>query len=466
MRARGFILQASYRIRADAPVVHLYGRLDDGATFLVRDHQQRPHFFVAAPDIAIAKAVVEIEPIATGRRTFGGIEAYRIDAKTPPDVPAIRDRLHAAGVSTYEADVRFATRFLIDRAIKGGCEIDGDAKPGRSTGGSNTIDWVFDDPAIAPADVDVRPSVLSFDIETDPTASRLLAISLYGCGADEVLIVDPRARPMPEKAIGFADERGALDAFCMRVADLDPDVLTGWNVVDFDLSVLAKIAQRLRHPFELGRDGGALRVRPARGYFGSGNASIPGRLVLDGMDLLRGAFVRLDDYSLDAVAREILGEGKALSGDAHDRVGEIMQRYADDLPGFALYARTDARLALEIVEKSNLIPLAVARSKLTGMTPDRVAASIASFDFLYLAELNKRRVVAPSVMSEDARVFAAQAGGHVLDPKPGVHDRVWVFDFKSLYPSIIRTFNIDPLSYVADPRPGDDLIQTPGGAFA
>jgi len=461
MRARGFILQASYRIQAAVPVVHLYGRLDDGATFLVRDHRQRPHFFIAAPDVATARSVAEVEPVATGRHTFAGVEAYRIDATTPPDVPTLRDRLHAAGVSTYEADVRFATRFLIDRAIKGGCEIDGDATPGRT--GSMAIDWVFDDPSIAPADVDIRPSVLSFDIETDPAATRLLAISLYGCGTDEVLIVDPRSRPMPDKAIGFADERSALDAFCARVAALDPDVLTGWNVVDFDLSVLAKIAQRVRHSFELGRDGGALRVRPARGYFGSGNASIPGRLVLDGMDLLRGAFVRLDDYSLDAVAREILGEGKALSGDAHDRVGEIMRRYDDDLAGFALYARTDARLALEIVEKSNLIPLAVARSKLTGMTPDRVAASIASFDFLYLAELYKRGVVAPSVMSEDARVFAAQAGGHVLDPKPGVHDRVWVFDFKSLYPSIIRTFNIDPLGYVESPQPGDDVIRTENG---
>ena len=40
-----------------------------------------------------------------------------------------------------------------------------------------------------------------------------------------------------------------------------------------------------------------------------------------------------------------------------------------------------------------------------------------------------------------------------------------MFDFKSLYPSVIRTFNIDPLSYVARPGAGDDLIETPGGAF-
>ena len=119
---------------------------------------------------------------------------------------------------------------------------------------------------------------------------------------------------MPERATRCADERAALDAFCARIAAFDPDVLTGWNTIDFDLTVLERIAARLRHPFKLGRDPGPLRIRKAEGYFGSGQASVPGRLVLDGIDLLRGAFVRMDDYSLDAVAREVLGEGKALRG--------------------------------------------------------------------------------------------------------------------------------------------------------
>ena len=67
-----------------------------------------------------------------------------------------------------------------------------------------------------------------------------------------------------------------------------------------------------------------MRLRKAEGYFGSGQAFIPGRLVLDGIDLLRGAFVRMDEYSLDAVAREVLGEGKAVAGDVHDRIEEII----------------------------------------------------------------------------------------------------------------------------------------------
>jgi DNA polymerase II len=462
--ARGFILQASYRVVSASngrrsPVVHLHGRLEDGGTFLVRDDRQRPHFYILAADAERARTLRAPEPQPTDKRNFAGAAVCRLETKTPQDIPGLRDRLHAAGIQTFEADVRFAVRYLIDRGIKGGCEIDGEWLPG------NGIARVYHNPALRPAEVDLEPRVLSFDIETSGKDDRLLAISLYAPGIDEVLIVDGSSRAMPERATRCADERAALDTFCARVREIDPDVLTGWNVIDFDLTVLERVAARLNHPLFLGREPGSIRLRKAEGYFGSGQASIPGRVVLDGIDLLRGAFVRMDEYSLDAVARDVLGEGKAVAGDVNDRIAEILHNYRHDLAAFALYARTDARLAFEILARLKLVPLAIARSRLTGMAPDRVAASIASFDFLYLTELERRSVVAPSVHAGDSGVHAAQQGGHVLEPTTGLHRNVWVFDFKSLYPSIIRTFNIDPLSYVEHPLPGADLIRTAGGAF-
>jgi DNA polymerase-2 len=461
---RGFILQSSYRLvsRPDGqrfPVVHIYGRLESGGTFLIRDDRQRPHFFIRAADAERARAVRAPPPKVSDKRTFDGAPVCSIEVDAPPEVPGVRDRLHSANIDTFEADVRFAVRYLIERGIKGGCEIEGDAVAG--TG----ITWVFDNPSLRPADVKIEPRVLSFDIETHGKAERLLAISMYAPGIDEVLIVDGSDRAMPDNATRCADEFAALDAFCDRVRRFDPDVLSGWNIIDFDLTVLQRIAERVRHPFSLGRDPGGIRIRKAEGYFGSGQASVPGRLVLDGIDLLRGAFIRMDDYSLDAVARKVLGEGKALSGEVRDRIAEITHNYRHDLAAFALYARTDARLAFEIVEKLNVVRLAFARSQLAGMTPDRVAASIASFDFLYLTELERLGIVAPTVRSGDSSEYDAQQGGHVLEPVAGLHRDVWVFDFKSLYPSIIRTFNIDPLSYVASPSPDDELIRTPGGAF-
>jgi DNA polymerase II len=465
MAARGFILQASYRVASGSsgqrtPIVHIHGRLEGGATFLVRDDRQRPHFYIRSADAERARALRLADPKPTGKHSFAGAAVSVLEAEIPQDVPGLRDRLHVAGIETFEADVRFALRYLIDRGIKGGCEIEGEWAPG------NGVARVYVNPTLRPAEVDIEPRVLSFDIETDGKGERLLAISLYAPGVDAVLIVDSGNRAMPEHAHRCADERAALDMFCERVKQFDPDVLTGWNVIDFDLTVLQRIAARLNHPFPLGREPGAMRLRKAEGYFGSGQASIPGRLVLDGIDLLRGAFVRMDEYSLDAVAREVLGEGKAVAGDVHDRIGEILDNYNRNLAAFALYARTDARLAFEILERLKLVRLAYARGQLTGMTPDRVAASIASFDFLYLTELERRAIVAPTVRADESRVHAAQQGGHVLEPVTGLHRNVWVFDFKSLYPSIIRTLNIDPLSYVERPAPDDDLIRTAGGAFA
>ena len=97
------------------------------------------------------------------------------------------------------------------------------------------------------------------------------------------------------------------------------------------------------------------------------------------------------------------------------------------------------------------------------MQLDRVGASIASFDLLYLPELRRRGVVAPSVdrSPSDERRSATVQGGALLDPQPGIFSNVAVFDFKSLYPSLIRTFHLDPLAHA---RAGEGDIEAPNGA--
>src|SRR5262249_41613456 len=157
---------------------------------------QRPHFYIRTADVDRARVTAAD---AGGRTTFDGAPVSRIEAETPQDVPSVRDRLHRAGIETFEADVRFAVRYLIERNIKGSCEIEGAGVPGSG------ITRVFDNPVLRPADVKVTPRVLSFDIETDAKSERLLAISMYAAAAgdrsaiDEVLIVDGSDRTMPEK---------------------------------------------------------------------------------------------------------------------------------------------------------------------------------------------------------------------------------------------------------------------------
>ncbi len=462
---QGFILQATYRVVRGVPVVWLAGRLESGESFLIRERRERPRFWIPASGAATAAALGA--PVAASpRRSLQGEALAEIELVRPADVPALRERLERAGVRCLEADVPFATRFLLSRGIRGAVAIRGEGKPAQG------FDRVFDDPELAPGSWTPTLRVLSLDIETDPRGDRLLSIALSGCGAEEVWAVAPPgaelgARPItlngPATLQLVASAKALLTTLGKRVAALDPDVLTGWNVVGFDLVQLDRFARREGVLLGLGRGGSALRLKAERGFRGSTTAEVAGRVVLDGVDLLRGASVRMESYSLDAVSKVVLGEGKTFH--EHDQAAAILAAWTSDLKRFAAYNLRDAQLVLEVLERLGVVDLAVARSRLTGMTVDRVAASIASFDFLYLEELGRRGLVAESVGRADLDGEASESfGGHVLEPRPGLYDNVLVVDFRSLYPSLIRTFEIDPLGYVPHPAPGADLILAPNGA--
>ncbi len=452
---RGFILHPTYRIEGGRPVVHLYGTLESGESFLVRDDRLTPYFFVRATDTERARQLGAVPLTPTELITLEGELVVLVEVPTPPDTPPVRDRLQQAGVACYEADVRFAMRYLIDHGIRGALEIRGNSRS------EHGIARVFENPELAPADWTPELGVLSFDIETDPKAERVLSIALHGCGVSEVILGTPAGSDTPNGAVPVATQGELLRTFCRRVQEIDPDVLTGWNLDGFDFPVLMGRAQELGVPFEIGRGPGNVRLLPGRSFRQGTQVIVPGRLVLDGMRLIQGAFIRMEEYSLDFVAREVLGEGKTLTG--KNGAEQIYQAFKEDRERFVEYNLTDARLVIEILDRLQLVELAVERSRLTGLPPDRVASSVAAFDFLYLSELRKRGVVAPSVASGEAP-SQSMSGGHVFEPQPGLYENVLTFDVKSLYPSLIRTFQIDPLGYVAQPEPGADLIEAPNGA--
>ncbi len=453
MGTRGFILQPTYRIESGRPVVHLFGCLETGEPFLVRDDREIPHFYIRRDDRGRAAAAGATQIVGSRRETMDGRPVARVEVAIPSETPPLRSRLRKAGIACYESDVRFAMRYLINRGIQGSLSIEGPARSDPSLG------QVYENPSISSADWEPKLSVLSIDIETDPKAQHLLSVALYGCGHSEVLLRDARNRPIPPDTSSFPNEQELLKAFSARVRELDPDVITGWNVVDFDFMVLFRVATRLGLKLRLGRGSEAARLRTSRSPWASYQALLPGRVVVDGIQLLRGSFVKMENYSLGSVAASVLGETKTITG--HDRGAEILFQYENDLEHFIEYNRNDARLALEILEKLKLFELAVQRSRLTGLPIDRVSGSIAAFDFLYLSRLQERGIVAPSVGSSDTST--SNPGGHVLEPKPGLHQQVLVFDFKSLYPSLIRTFHIDPLGYVEEPVENPELIVAPNG---
>lgn len=445
------MLQPTYRIVAGRPEVHLYGTLENGESFLAVDDRVRPYFFIPGDRTsAVTAPGATIESSAL--RALDGTPVARVTVSVPSDVPPLRQRLGAAGVTCYEADVRFAYSYLRDRDLRGTITIAGPWEP------EGRLRRVYRNPTLAPADFFPTLRVLSLDIETDMKASTLFAVGLAGLGTDRVLIVGPG--PL-RGAECFPDERALLERFIAILDEVDPDILTGWNVVDFDLTVLQRLCRRHGLPFRLGRTAEEMTIQRDQGFTREARASVPGRMVLDGLALIRSAFIRLDDYKLETAAQALLGKGKLMTGDGRGR--EIAEAFVHDRQKLVDYNQRDADLVLEILANQRLVELAITRSRLTGMQLDRVGASIASIDFLYLAELHRRGHVAPSVREHPN---AMVAGGAVLDSVPGLFTNILVFDFKSLYPSIIRTFNIDPLAYVPPQAVTTDmdLIRTPNGA--
>jgi DNA polymerase II len=448
---RGFVLTPTYRVVAGRPQVHLYGVLESGEPVLIVDGRMRPYCFIRAADAARARPALGGGVVRDSELvTVAGEPVLRVDVDAPADVPNLRRRLAAVGVVALEADVRFAYRYLIDRRIRGAFAVEGpfERRPG--------VGRVYRDPEIGPADWEPRLRVLSFDIETSLDGETLYAIAAAGTGGERAWIVSPR--PV-EGAEAVADARTLLERFLAHVRAADPDVLTGWSVVEFDLTALQRHARRAGLRLTLGRNDDEVDIQRDPSFTREPRASLAGRMVLDGLALVRSSYIRLEDYRLETAAQTLLGKGKLIAGGDHGR--EIEAAYRDDPARLAAYNLNDARLVLEILERTKLVELAVRRSLMTGMQLDRVSAQIAAIDSLYLRELRARGRVARSVDVAGADLTGI-TGGLVLDSAPGLYRHILVYDFASLYPSLIRTFNIDPLTHVA--TPGADDLRTPSGA--
>ncbi len=372
-------------------------------------------------------------------------------------------RLETAGLDCYEADIRPPERYLMERFINGGMQLLGEARPRAGV-------LQFDNARARPADYRPELRVLSIDIETSMRGQQLYSIGLSGCGGvdnrriERVLMQGPAEKDggdergdHPDWLQYCDDERQLLRAFIDEVQRFDPDLLIGWNVINFDLRFLQNKAESLGIPLKLGRGGGRLQLRETSSNFTF--ASLPGRVVVDGIDCLKGATWHFESYALDNVARELLGRGKHI--DKVDNRGEEIGRlFREDKPALAAYNLEDCRLVLEIFEKAGLVHYLIARSRMTGLPMDKVGGSAAAFDNLYLPRLHRHGYVAPVYASGASGLDSP--GGYVMDSRPGLYDHVLVLDFKSLYPSIIRTFRIDPMGLTEGLASNDDAERIPG----
>jgi DNA polymerase-2 len=364
------------------------------------------------------------------------------------------------------------------RHIHGSISITGDFQTGKK------VDRMYMNPEIHACDYFPDLVVLSIDIETG-TKGEIRAVGLSGRNPYRnitlnkvLLLVQPDMKDVAECRLneqesGFAleqysNEELLLTRFAEEITVFDPDIITGWNVIDFDFNV---IAGRFRHyhlPMALGRSS-----RVGRFFTNTGQRKntiiIPGRQVIDTMWLVRFSPDRYPDYKLETVSRILLEEGKEITEDGSEKVTVLDSLYRDNPGAFASYCLQDAVLVVKILEKTGLMELTIKRALLTGVSLEHSWTSIRTFENLYMEKLYSRGTVAPS-RNVDARPVRGAAGGLILAPRSELFENVFVFDFKSLYPSIIRTFNIDPASFILeDTETGENenfrlYIKAPNGA--
>lgn len=358
--------------------------------------------------------------------------------------------LRKAGVDMFEADVRPPERYMMERFITAPVVF----------GGTPGAEGLLLDAQMKP-DPDYRPTLrlVSLDIETT-ARGELYSIALEGCGERQVYMLGPpNGDPgAVDFQLEYCDSRTLLlKKLNEWFARHDPDAIIGWNVVQFDLRVLHEHARRLAVPLKLGRGGEEMQWRE----HGSRNhyfASAAGRLIIDGIESLRSATWSFPSFSLENVAQTLLGEGKAIDN-PYQRMDEINRMFAEDKPALARYNLKDCELVTRIFAKTELLTFLLERASVTGLPADRSGGSVAAFTHLYMPLMHRQGFVAPNLGSKPAQ---ASPGGFVMDSQPGLYESVLVLDYKSLYPSIIRTFLIDPVGLIEGLKHPADSESVPG----
>ena len=405
-------------------------------------YDQRPIFFIRQSDASrVAQLMhdwngVSIKPLELKTFTFDAVSGVYFESQR--QLYRARDLLSQHQLACYESDIRPTDRFLNERFITASVNVE-----------SEFSNQAIENVGLKPGDYTPGLTVMSIDIETDYQNDALFSIAFVSQQIKKTLII---GEGEDNDLIQFvADEAHLLNHWMTWVEKIDPDIFIGWNLVNFDFRLLQKKSQALNIPLRIGRANSIPAWRKAKTDAEHYFISIPGRVVLDGIDTLKSATYSFASFALESVGRELLGRGKLIHDeeklDPLFKPKEIRRLFHQDKAALAAYNLEDCQLVWDIFEKTELIDFSIERARLTGLEMDKVGGSVAAFENLYLPRLHRKGFIAPNIGDYQGELSAP--GGYVMESTPGLHKSVLLLDYKSLYPSIIRTFKVDPYARIA-----------------
>jgi len=393
-----------------------------------------------------------------------------------------RSLLQQSNITLYESNIRLDERYLMERFSYGSIEFVGDKLSTNEQAKKGYIE--YRNVRIKSGDYIPKLTSVSLDIECSEFG-ELYSIGFYCVRGQQafnkVIMIDANrhsdlVEPLPQ--LGKLDpaienspnyiqwvenEPDLLKALETTIEELDPDIIIGWNVINFDFRLLFKRANLHGLKLRLGRGKSLLRWRDSRTEKNQGYVSLDGRVVIDGISALKAEAYSFPSFSLEAIAQHFLAEGKA-TDDVDNRLDAIKHDFEHNKVKLAKYNLQDCKLVWDIFEKTKLTEYLIFRSQLTGLDLDRAGGSVAAFVNLYLPKLHRQGYVSPNLPEGGG---LTSPGGYVMNSKPGLYKNVLVLDFKSLYPSIIRTFKIDPLGLIEGQKNPEQAIEGfRGGVFS
>ena len=232
---QGFLLTRHWRDTPHGTEVDFWLATDDGPLKVCLPPQESVAFIpqdqqAQATRLLASESQYRLTPLAL--KDFHHRPVCGLYCRQHRQLMRLEKRLRDGGVTVYEADIRPPERFLMERFITAPVWFSGEARNGQIT-----------EARLKPAP-DYRPALkwVSLDIETN-RHGELYCIGLEGCGQRIVYMLGPENGD--SSAVDFTLEYVAsrpllIEKLNAWFAQHDPDVLIGWNVVQFDLRVLQK----------------------------------------------------------------------------------------------------------------------------------------------------------------------------------------------------------------------------------
>ena len=231
----------------------------------------------------------------------------------------------------------------------------------------------------------------------------------------------------------------------------DADVLSGWNSEPYDIPYVVNRIKKVLGKHEA-RKLCLWDVEPKVREFERGGKSQPtydliGRVHIDYLQLYKKYnYEERHSYALNAIADIELGETKV----AYE--GTLDELYNDDFKKFLEYNIQDTRLLDKLDKKLQFIDLANSIAHANCVLIQTTMGAVAVTDQAVLVEAHSRGLVCPDKKHNKDETSTRAAGGWVANPKKGFHKWIASTDMKSLYPSVIRAFNMSPETIVGQIR--------------